>query len=79
MILDKLELDKLYTELELDLSYEDIRKMKEEETFKVLGIDFERRKEKLDSIEEQKTMMWHLLWLPSVELMKPERLWKPLI
>ena len=55
MILDMLELDELYAGLESELSYEDIQKMTDDEIFEVLGIDFEKRREKIGSGEELKS------------------------
>jgi len=52
MILDMMELDELYTEL--NISPEDITEMEEEEIFELLGIDPEERSRKLEEGEELK-------------------------
>ena len=49
MILDMLELDEIYAKLETELYYEEIQRMEEGEIFEILGIDFGKRSEKLDS------------------------------
>ena len=53
MILDMMELDELYTELN-DISPEDIKKMEEEEIFELLGMSLEERSGKLEEGEELK-------------------------
>ena len=52
MILDMMELDELYTEL--NISPEDITEMEEEEIFELLGIDPEERSRKLEEGEKLK-------------------------
>ena len=53
MILDMMEFDELYTEIN-DISAEEVKRMGDEEIFKLLGIDFERKSEKLEEKPELK-------------------------
>ncbi|RLI76235.1 hypothetical protein DRP05_13265 [Archaeoglobales archaeon] len=54
MILDMMELDELYSELESNTSSEDIKMMESEDIFELLDIDFEERSKKLDEAEADK-------------------------